>query len=243
MIDQGVADTVNTVLSGVVENGTARAAALSSPAAGKTGTTNDNKDAWFTGYTCHLTTSVWMGYRNPQEMKTYKGQKVQGGTIPGRDVARLHGRGHRGRRAVRVPTDRRREQDPQSRALAELREVVDDHHEAAVDVHEAAVDRQGVAAVDDVGSRHDGGTADDHRGADPDDGRSHAPGGNPATPWPTPWADPGSRRLRPGGPDPGTVGSCGQAWRSIRNSSMPGAVPIDVMSNSRCSVSIGTSDP
>lgn len=48
-------------------------------AAGKTGTTNDNKDAWFCGYTKYYTTAVWMGYDTPKAMpgvygRTYAGQ-------------------------------------------------------------------------------------------------------------------------------------------------------------------------
>jgi len=55
------------------------------PAAGKTGTTDKNVDAWFVGYTPQLTTAVWMG--NPAgeiSMNPYFGQEVFGGTIPAR---------------------------------------------------------------------------------------------------------------------------------------------------------------
>ena len=38
---------------------------IGKPAAGKTGTTQDNKDAWFVGYTPELTAAVWMGYADP----------------------------------------------------------------------------------------------------------------------------------------------------------------------------------
>ncbi len=82
VISQEVADTVTTVLQGVITKGTGTRALLKTPSAGKTGTTNDAKDAWFTGYTCNLTTSVWMGYDTPAEMKSYKGQTVAGGTFP-----------------------------------------------------------------------------------------------------------------------------------------------------------------
>ena len=43
----------------------ARRADFGKPAAGKTGTTQDNKDAWFVGYTPKLTAAVWMGYAGP----------------------------------------------------------------------------------------------------------------------------------------------------------------------------------
>ena len=82
VISQEIADTVTTVLQGVISKGTGKGAAMRTVAAGKTGTTNDSKDAWFTGYTCNLTASVWMGYEQPQEMKSYKGRSVFGGSFP-----------------------------------------------------------------------------------------------------------------------------------------------------------------
>jgi penicillin-binding protein 1A len=82
VIRQEVADTVTSVLTGVISKGTGKSAALRTLAAGKTGTTNEAKDAWFTGYTCNLTAAVWMGYEQPQEMKSFKGRTVAGGTFP-----------------------------------------------------------------------------------------------------------------------------------------------------------------
>jgi len=51
------------LLQGVIERGTGwKARDLGRPVAGKTGTTNDYRDAWFIGYTPHLVTGVWVGY-------------------------------------------------------------------------------------------------------------------------------------------------------------------------------------
>jgi penicillin-binding protein 1A len=51
------------LLKGVIEQGTGwKARELGRPAAGKTGTTNDYRDAWFIGYTPTLVTGVWVGY-------------------------------------------------------------------------------------------------------------------------------------------------------------------------------------
>ncbi len=59
--DSGTADTVSYALNRVVTNGTGGAAlALGRPAAAKTGTTDDNKSAWFVGYTPQLATAVLM---------------------------------------------------------------------------------------------------------------------------------------------------------------------------------------
>lgn len=59
--DEEVADEVNYALQGVVKSGTGtRASAIGRPAAGKTGTTDNNKSAWFVGYTPQVTTAVML---------------------------------------------------------------------------------------------------------------------------------------------------------------------------------------
>jgi len=61
-ISPEIADTVTTALQGVVEGGTGEAAALSDrEVAGKTGTTQNNKDAWFVGFTCNVSAAMWVG--------------------------------------------------------------------------------------------------------------------------------------------------------------------------------------
>jgi penicillin-binding protein 1A len=77
-----VADTVTSVLRGVIQKGTGTQASIRRAAAGKTGTTGNNDDAWFVGYTCHLTTSVWIGYPTPTPMTNVHGITVNGGTFP-----------------------------------------------------------------------------------------------------------------------------------------------------------------
>jgi penicillin-binding protein 1A len=60
------------MLRGVIDGGTAygvRQAGFTLPAAGKTGTTNDYKDAWFIGFTPTLVTGVWVGYDQPQTIR------------------------------------------------------------------------------------------------------------------------------------------------------------------------------
>jgi membrane peptidoglycan carboxypeptidase len=86
-IDQGIADTVNSVLQGVVNNGTGRGASIGRPAAGKTGSTNGSRAAWFAGYTPELATTVWVGKPQPENMQrvTINGayyRQVYGGTLP-----------------------------------------------------------------------------------------------------------------------------------------------------------------
>src|SRR6185369_11869728 len=56
------------ILRGVVERGTATSIkALDRPVAGKTGTTNEQRDAWFIGYTPNLTVGVWVGFDDPNQ--------------------------------------------------------------------------------------------------------------------------------------------------------------------------------
>jgi len=62
-IDPALAYVVTSMMTSVVQRGTARAAAaLERPAAGKTGTTNDARDAWFVGFTPQLVAGGWVGY-------------------------------------------------------------------------------------------------------------------------------------------------------------------------------------
>ncbi|NLU76115.1 penicillin-binding protein [Streptomyces sp. HNM0575] len=82
-----VADNVTNVLETVVQNGTGTTArGLGRPAAGKTGTTDDNKSAWFTGYTPQLSTSIGM-WRVNDKAKTQRFQKMYG--VGGQDS--IHG--------------------------------------------------------------------------------------------------------------------------------------------------------
>ncbi len=62
-----VAYLITNILKGVFERGTARSVAgkISIPVAGKTGTTNNSRDAWFAGYTPQLSALVWVGFDQP----------------------------------------------------------------------------------------------------------------------------------------------------------------------------------
>ena len=81
------------VLKGVIKFGTARRTPLADdrPAAGKTGTQDDNTNAWFVGFTPQLTTAVWVGdpkgytpMLNIPEFKADGVPRVQGATYPAR---------------------------------------------------------------------------------------------------------------------------------------------------------------
>ena len=89
VIPTEIADQVTMSLEGVVLDGTGRSAAVPGQiVAGKTGTTTDNRDAWFVGYSCEISTAVWMGYPtgdaegNPRLMGDFRGIQVTGGSFP-----------------------------------------------------------------------------------------------------------------------------------------------------------------
>ncbi len=68
---------MNQMLAAVIDHGTGRSAQLPRPAAGKTGTTQDYRDAWFIGYTADLVTGVWFGNDDNAPMNN-----VIGGGLP-----------------------------------------------------------------------------------------------------------------------------------------------------------------
>ena len=82
VLEPKVAAGVGYVLHQVVEGGTATGARIPVPSAGKTGTTENNRDAWFVGYTCRLTTAVWVGYPDGTFMRNVHGISVTGGSFP-----------------------------------------------------------------------------------------------------------------------------------------------------------------
>lgn len=78
VVDAKDAYILTNMLESVISNGTGGNAAIGRPAAGKTGTTDDTKDAWFVGYTPDLTCAVWIG--DDYGTETLHG--MTGGTLP-----------------------------------------------------------------------------------------------------------------------------------------------------------------
>ena len=69
IIDSKIAYQMTSMLEGVVERGTGKSIAeLEFPLAGKTGTTNENKDAWFIGFSPDLVVGVYVGYDHPKSL-------------------------------------------------------------------------------------------------------------------------------------------------------------------------------
>jgi penicillin-binding protein 1A len=83
VLTQRVAYTAVDIMKGVISNGTATRAQIGRPAAGKTGTNEEYRDAWFVGFTPQLATAVWMGYPQGQiSMYNVHGNRGFGGIIP-----------------------------------------------------------------------------------------------------------------------------------------------------------------
>ncbi|MDD5621649.1 MAG: PBP1A family penicillin-binding protein [Actinomycetota bacterium] len=82
VLEEPIAYYITQILRKVVESGTGRGAAIGRPAAGKTGTTSDLRDAWFAGYTPDLVTVVWMGNLDNTPMEAINGRTIVGGSYP-----------------------------------------------------------------------------------------------------------------------------------------------------------------
>ena len=78
VIDPKIAYQITSMMEGVIQRGTARSLRdLKIPLAGKTGTTNDNKDAWFIGYSPDLVVGVFVGHDTPKNL----GYKQTGSSV------------------------------------------------------------------------------------------------------------------------------------------------------------------
>src|ERR1043165_7111308 len=92
VIDERTAAMMNQMMRETLVSGTARKASLPGyPAAGKTGTSQDFRDAWFVGYTGHLIAGVWLGNDDNSATK-----KTTGGGLPAEIWSRFMTAAHQG---------------------------------------------------------------------------------------------------------------------------------------------------
>lgn len=77
VLNINTAATMTAIMKTVITNGTGRAANIGKPAAGKTGTTDDSRDAYFIGFTPDVVTGVWVGNDDNSQMGG-----ITGGTVP-----------------------------------------------------------------------------------------------------------------------------------------------------------------
>jgi len=85
------ARTLTEMMTKVIDGGTGKHAAFGRPAAAKTGTSQDYRDAWFVGFTPQLVAGVWFGNDDGAPMK-----RVTGGGLPARTWAGFMAAAHQG---------------------------------------------------------------------------------------------------------------------------------------------------
>lgn len=99
IIEPANAGAMNDMLNAALVGGTGRRAALANhPAAGKTGTTQDFRDAWFVGYTNHLTAGVWTGNDDGKPMN-----HATGGGLPAEIWRQIMTLAHEGKAPLALP--------------------------------------------------------------------------------------------------------------------------------------------
>ncbi|WP_371813055.1 transglycosylase domain-containing protein [Kaistia sp. 32K] len=99
VIDPLYVGMMNSMMTDTLQRGTGRKAAIAGwQAAGKTGTTNDSKDAWFVGYTANLTTGVWLGNDDSKPTK-----RMTGGSLPAQIWQRFMTEAHKGVTVAALP--------------------------------------------------------------------------------------------------------------------------------------------
>ncbi len=97
--DPRVIGMMNRMMRETLVTGTARKSDIAGyPAAGKTGTTQDHRDAWFVGYTANLVASVWVGNDDGDPMK-----KVTGSGLPAEVWAEFMRNAHKGLPSLPLP--------------------------------------------------------------------------------------------------------------------------------------------
>jgi penicillin-binding protein 1A len=93
VIDEDVSDDVREALRAVVSYGTGRSVRLSgvNDIAGKTGTTEDHRDAWFVGFSRGYAIAVWVGHASGKPMDRVHGIRVTGSSFPAQIFERVLG--------------------------------------------------------------------------------------------------------------------------------------------------------
>ncbi len=84
MVAAHLVGPMNRMMAEVIKTGTGKNARIGRPAAGKTGTSQNYRDAWFVGYTADYISGVWIGNDNADPMK-----QLTGGGLPAKTWARV----------------------------------------------------------------------------------------------------------------------------------------------------------
>ena len=98
VISRNNAQELSIMLQSVVNNGTGKNAKQLYPVYGKTGTSQDNRDAWFAGYTKKMVTIVWLGNDDNSPMR-----KITGGGLPARIFKKVINSGNANQQPITFP--------------------------------------------------------------------------------------------------------------------------------------------
>ncbi len=98
LLDGRTVDQMTNLMTATVEWGTGKAAKTGRPSAGKTGTSQDSRDAWFVGYTADIVAGAWFGNDDGSPMRN-----VSGGNLPALLWGRVIARGFEGVPAMALP--------------------------------------------------------------------------------------------------------------------------------------------
>jgi penicillin-binding protein 1A len=183
VVSDGVAYTAADVMKGTLEYGTAAGNGIGCPAAGKTGTTEEQADAWFVGFTPDVSTAVWVG--NPNERVPLPGY--------GADLAAPIWHDYMMEAATEPCDDFPQPENPADVSGFYSEHTVDPNYDSSTTTTPDATDTE----TDEESADDAGGDTD---GYDPD---LYAPGaGQEPAPTPDPPADTGPSTGGAGGVDP-----------------------------------------
>jgi penicillin-binding protein 1A len=184
VVSESVAYVVTSLMTSVVEEGTGKAVrVLKRPIAGKTGTSNDARDAWFAGYSTDLAAAVWVGYDDRKPL----GAGESGGTTAAPIFVEAMRAAHQGRPATDFPMPTGVVRASIDRATGKLARA--DEPDALVEVFlegteptETAPGEGGAGAGEGGGSAGDEASAPSADAAVPDGASPDPARANPANP-------------------------------------------------------------
>jgi penicillin-binding protein 1A len=104
VVKEPLARNMAAMLREVITEGTGHDAAIDRPAAGKTGTTQSFRDAWFVGFTADYVGAVWFGNDDNTPMNKVRKQPVTGGSLPAETWARIMTAAHQGKPVRDLPS-------------------------------------------------------------------------------------------------------------------------------------------
>lgn len=139
VIQPEVVGMMNMMLKRTLAEGTAQKAKFNWPAGGKTGTSQSFRDAWFIGYTAHMTTGVWFGNDDNTPMN-----KVTGGSLPAIAWKEFMTVAHDGLTAQELPGTWKAGASPETSNLAPVAQILPEQDAVGQLIEQEGVEHEGV---------------------------------------------------------------------------------------------------